>query len=179
MVNRSKARGTAGETAVVRYLQAHGWPHAERRQLRGRLDAGDVTGCPGLCFEVKAGDAARNASDALIVRWLAETETERVNASADIGILVVARLRQPVGRWWAVLPTWAVVYLGGWPSSTSTIPARFHLADLCRLLVDDGFGDDPPARVVEPLLRLADRVTQRIAARNSEALDGQHPDGAA
>src|SRR5690606_4660297 len=47
--------GTRAETAVVRYRRDHGWPHAERRALRGNQDAGDITGTPGVCWSVKAG----------------------------------------------------------------------------------------------------------------------------
>ena len=39
MTNRSKAIGTAAETAVVRYLAAHGFPAAERRALHGATAA--------------------------------------------------------------------------------------------------------------------------------------------
>lgn len=49
MTNRPKAIGTAAETAVVRYLAAHGFPAAERRALHGATDLGDITGTPGLC----------------------------------------------------------------------------------------------------------------------------------
>ena len=38
MTNRPKAIGTAAETAVVRYLAAHGFPAAERRALHGARD---------------------------------------------------------------------------------------------------------------------------------------------
>ena len=55
MTNRPKAIGTAAETAVVRYLAAHGFPNAERRALHGATDLGDITGTPSLCWEVKGG----------------------------------------------------------------------------------------------------------------------------
>ena len=57
MVNKPKQIGTRAETAVARYLAANGFPHAERRTLRGREDAGDITGTPGVCWEVKGGEA--------------------------------------------------------------------------------------------------------------------------
>ena len=41
MTNRPKAIGTAAETAVVRYLAAHGFPAAERRALHGATDLGE------------------------------------------------------------------------------------------------------------------------------------------
>ena len=45
MVNRSKNIGTAGETAVVRYLRdCGGWPNAERRALAGSERVPSATG---------------------------------------------------------------------------------------------------------------------------------------
>lgn len=90
-MNRPKAIGTKAETAVTRAAQMRGFPHAERRALRGRADVGDVLLCPGLVLEVKGGDMARRASDALVAKWLVETERERVNANAEHAFLVVQR----------------------------------------------------------------------------------------
>ncbi|MFI7628440.1 hypothetical protein [Microbispora rosea] len=137
--NKSKEKGTAAETAVVKVLRANGFPHAERRTLKGIHDQGDITGCIGLCFEVKGGDAAKNASDNQITAWIAETETERINASADIGILVVQR--RGVGpanadRWWAILRCNAWI-LG---ATKHDFPVRMHLADACTLLRRAGYG---------------------------------------
>lgn len=79
----SKAKGTAAEVALVGALQRLGWPYAERRALSGVLDKGDTTGHPGLMFECKDAKTWKAAA------WLRETETERGNAKADYGILVV------------------------------------------------------------------------------------------
>lgn len=109
---RPKDIGTEAETAVVRYLRDNGWPHAERRALSGAKDLGDITGCPALVWEVKGGAAAKSAGPKDVDRWLDETETERLNASADIGILVKARAGygvRRVGMWWAVVPLMVVV----------------------------------------------------------------------
>src|SRR6185312_8871013 len=103
---KPRAIGTATETAVVRYLVANGFPHAERRSLRGSLDAGDITGCPGLVWSVKGGVAAKTASDGQVAKWLAELERQRVNAAATIGVLVLQRAgigEANAGRWWAVV----------------------------------------------------------------------------
>ncbi len=101
MVNKPRRKGTAAETAVVTYLRDHGWPYAERRSLNGALDKGDVTGCPGLCFEVKAAGVSLKMSS-----WLGETGVEAINATADFGILVV----KPPGvgetrvhQWYAIM----------------------------------------------------------------------------
>src|SRR5690606_5416001 len=89
MTNRPKQIGTKAETAVTRAAQTRGFPHAERRALRGRNDVGDVLLCPGVVVEVKGGDMARRASDALVAKWLLETERERINAGAEHAFLVV------------------------------------------------------------------------------------------
>lgn len=104
--NKSKGIGTEAETGVARYLAANGWPSAERRTQKGTYDQGDITGTPGICWEVKGGEAARKAGDAQIAAWLIETETERLNARADLGVLVVARPGygpKRAGCWWAVM----------------------------------------------------------------------------
>ncbi|HET6915127.1 MAG TPA: hypothetical protein VFH56_03465, partial [Acidimicrobiales bacterium] len=105
-MSRQKVTGTSAETAVVRFLQKNGWPSAERRALTGSVDKGDITGTPSICWEVKAGAAAMNASDGQVSKWLEETETERQNAFAAIGILVMKRRGisgNRAGEWWAVL----------------------------------------------------------------------------
>ena len=86
-MTRSKDIGTRAETQVVRFLAANGWPSAERRALHGSLDQGDVTGTPGLVWEVKGGEAAKCASDKLISAWFDECRhgpaTEVVPAWVD------------------------------------------------------------------------------------------------
>ena len=146
-VNRSKNIGTAVETAVVRHLQNDGWPHAERRQLRGREDAGDITGTPGIAWECKGGEAAKNASDGQVLVWLAETQTERIHARADIGVLVLARRGigpQNAGRWWAVLQSRDVALLlladTAIAERAPDRPVRMLLTDACAHLKWAGYG---------------------------------------
>lgn len=76
MTNKSKAKGTAAETAVVHYLQENGFPYAERRALAGSLDRGDVTGVPGVVIEVKS--CARME----LATWVDEAEAEALNGIA-------------------------------------------------------------------------------------------------
>jgi hypothetical protein len=82
-MNKSKIRGTAAESAVVDLLRSTFWPHAERRALQGGKDMGDTTGHPGLVFEVK------DCKVWSIPAWLRETDQERINARADIGVLAI------------------------------------------------------------------------------------------
>jgi len=135
MVNPSKATGTAGETAVVAFLQTNGFGTAERRALHGTYDLGDITGTPGICWEVKSGHAAETASDGLINAWLAETEAERNNADADVGVLVVKRKgKGSAGDWWAI--EWR-----GDPKD-HRYPVRLLLKDFVFTLREDGYGDE-------------------------------------
>lgn len=145
---RPKDIGTAAETAVVRYLRTAGFPAAERRALKGSLDEGDITGTPGVCWEVKARN--RPVSDAQIITWLDETATERNNAGADVGVLVIRRAGvgpARAGSWWAVLPAYQVIALGMDVHSHTRRPAdlafpvRLLLSDAVRLLRLAGYGD--------------------------------------
>lgn len=81
MVNRSKNRGTAWESAICRYLVDEGWPHVERRALAGTVDRGDVAGIPGLVIEAKSCKATTLAS------WLDEALIEQANDGADYGVV--------------------------------------------------------------------------------------------
>lgn len=107
-MSAARQKGTAAETAVVRYLNGHGFPTAERRALHGALDQGDVTGIPGVVIEIK------NHRKYAFSEWMAETAEETENAKADIGFLVVKPRgvgATRVGEWWAVLAVADVVNL--------------------------------------------------------------------
>jgi hypothetical protein len=80
-VNRSKAKGTAAETAVVRFLQTVGFPYAERRTLNGTHDRGDIAGIPSVVIEVK------NCAKQELGSWVAEAERERDNDRATLGVV--------------------------------------------------------------------------------------------
>jgi hypothetical protein len=83
---------------VVGYLNDHGYPHAERRRLKGSADQGDITGIPGVVIEVK-GDRANR-----IAKWREETVTEAFNASVEFYFLVVRVERRPVAEWDVHIP---------------------------------------------------------------------------
>lgn len=107
-MSRARQKGTSAETALVKYLQQNGFPHAERRALAGIADKGDVTGTPGVAWEVKNHKAYDFSG------WLKETEVERRNALAEYGVLIVKPNRvglDSVQDWWAVLTVSDVVEL--------------------------------------------------------------------
>lgn len=80
-MSRSRAKGTAWESEIVRTLQAHGWTHAERRALNGAKDRGDVAGVAGVVIEAKC--AARIE----LAAWLDEAIVEAANDHADVGVV--------------------------------------------------------------------------------------------
>ena len=148
MKTRPRDIGTRAESAVVRYLQANGFAHAERRSLRGALDAGDITGTPGICWEVKGGDAARTASDLMIERWMGELTVEISHADASAGLLVVQRAGvgpNNAARWWAYMPAFQVADLAAPEPLPATrvfgFPVRMLLADAVTLLRAAGYGE--------------------------------------
>lgn len=100
MVNKPKQKGTAAESAVVSFLRTAGFPYAERLALQGGKDRGDITGVPGIVFEVKA------VQEYSFNGWLAEARTERDNAGADFG-MVIAKPRlvgaTKTGQWYALM----------------------------------------------------------------------------
>ena len=145
---RPRDIGTAAETAVVRYRRHNGFPQAERRALRGAQDAGDITGTPGVCWEIKGGAVAKLASDGQVQDWLDETDKERSAAGADVGVLVLQRRGIGVantGRWWALMSGWQYEKLccpdGRWCFGDRE-PLRMHLSQACALLRHAGYGTE-------------------------------------
>lgn len=80
----SKRKGTSFERLIADHLRTY-WPYADRAPLTGNKDRGDIAGTPGIVWECK------NAKTIKLSEWLDETETERDNADAEIGVLVVKR----------------------------------------------------------------------------------------
>jgi hypothetical protein len=146
MRRRPRDIGTYAETAVVRAIVPRGFPLAERRSLRGRHDAGDITGTPGVCWSVKGGAAARTASDGQVLLWLRCLDDQVVEAKADVGVLVLPRpgIGTPFAfRWWAImrLRTLHRLATGSDDPFSRWYPARLLLADACELLTLAGYGE--------------------------------------
>lgn len=149
MSNPSKAKGTAGETAVLRYVQAHGFPWAERLTLSGNHDRGDISLLPGraVVLEVKAHAAASTGQPAAgqLSDWMAQAETERVNAGADYCPLVVRRKgTTDVGRWFAFISPsdFASLVDAQVDLSELTTPLCTDVAAVLRLLRRAGYGSE-------------------------------------
>lgn len=81
MTNRNKAKGSSWERAIVEYLRAAGWPFAERRLAGAAKDRGDIAGVVGVVIE------AKNTATARLAEWVDETELERTNDGAWLGVV--------------------------------------------------------------------------------------------
>ena len=95
-MNKSKAKGTAAESAVKAAAEANGIP-AVRVALAGSGDQGDVWLWPvdngaKICIEVKAGEQAANPSWGQIDKWFREAETQAARVSdCDMAVRVCKR----------------------------------------------------------------------------------------
>lgn len=145
----NRRKGHDAERAVSRYLRTAGFPHAERAirtayTAAGRAipDPGDITGTPGLAWQVK--DHARES----ITQWLAETDVQRAAAGADFGILVQRRRgHADPGQWWAWITVKQLVMLHEDAVSYSEFhdtPMRLQLRHVVSLLRRAGYGNPLP-----------------------------------
>jgi len=147
VTNKSKDLGTKAETAVVKTAIPRGFPLLERRVLKGIYDCGDLTGYPDMCWQVKGGHYAWNASDLQIANWMEAMEKQRANAGASIGLLVTQR--KSVGapnahRWWAYM--WASTFTG---DPAHRFPVRMLLEDALLWLRGAGYGEPLPEHQLE------------------------------
>lgn len=110
MTNPPKAKGTAFETAVVRYLNSRGIP-CERRALQGINDKGDVAGIPGWVLECK------NHRSIALASWASEAERERLQASEFYWAVVHKRYRRGTDESYVTIPLSTFADLIGGPGS--------------------------------------------------------------
>ena len=104
-MSKNKARGTAWESAIVAYLQANGFPYAERRALRGNKDAGDITGVPGIAIE------AKNHKSLDLGTWFREAEVGARNAAVRWFAVWHKRRQSGVANSYVTIPAWLFVEL--------------------------------------------------------------------
>lgn len=100
-MNKSKAKGTSVETALVNYLRIAGFPDARRKPLTGALDQGDVdlTVHPLVIAECKYASGKTGVKP---TEWMRELDVEVNNAGATFGLLVAKQAGagdQSIGRW--------------------------------------------------------------------------------
>ena len=98
----------------------------------GAKDKGDVAGIPNVVIEIK------NHATYKLTEWIKETEIERNNAQASVGILVIKPKGigvSQVNKWYAVVPLETMVTLLNGERSVegllaSTDQGNFNLRDL-------------------------------------------------
>lgn len=147
MSNPSKAKGTAAETAILKYVRANGFPWAERLALSGAADCGDISLLPGrlIVLEAKAHASAATGQpgDAQLADWMRQTRSERVNAGADYGVLVVKRKgTADPGRWFAYVTAdqFAMLLGADLDLPNPHAPMCMSLASLLPVLRRAGYG---------------------------------------
>lgn len=150
-MNRPKARGTAAETATLRWLRDNGFVWAERLTLTGHHDRGDISLLPGnlIIAEIKnhATAATGQPGQKQLAAWMAETDRERANARADHALLVVKRkgTTNP-GAWWCYVTTATFAALTGSaisPIPYAEAPVCADLSTITALLRHAGYGSAP------------------------------------
>lgn len=152
-MNRSKAKGTAAETAVVRWARVNGFPGADRQPLRGNRDGGDIALAPGIILEVKsvATAASGQPGSKLLETWLAQTDVETANAGAAHGLLVVKRSgTADPGKWWCYirLGEWLRLTGAHLPLPDPSQPVCVSLASAAAVLRSAGYGTAPEGEVL-------------------------------
>lgn len=152
----NREKGAVAERQLVNWLRENGWPGAERAVRTGyrtatrtSADPGDVTGTPGLVWQMKY--TARFEKPSEFAANVAETEAQRAAAGADHGLLVQRRNgTADVGKWW--------VHVTGRAFAALLFPdreevpefecvARLTLAELVPLLWRAGYGTAPSKEV--------------------------------
>lgn len=148
----SRRKGADAEMQLAKYLTTMGWPEARRAVATGwrtpgreNPDPGDITGTPGLVWQVKY---VADMSDLQIQDAMNEAEGQAISSGADFGFLVQRRAgKSSPGDWWVWLSaselavlvtsqvlTWAHV-------SNDQQPVRMLVKDLVPLLTRNAYGN--------------------------------------
>jgi hypothetical protein len=93
-MNKSKQKGTAFETLIVKHLQTFWDARIERRTLSGAKDRGDIAGFRPLGAGATYGEfvlECKNQNRLSLGEWVGEMETERANALALAGFVIHKR----------------------------------------------------------------------------------------
>lgn len=86
----AKKAGRHMETLIANYLAKHVADHIEVRSRNGAKDRGDISGLRHMSRRIVV-EVKDRGGQAFIGPWLAETEIERLNDDAGVGIVVAKR----------------------------------------------------------------------------------------
>lgn len=98
MANRAKQKGTSFESAVVAWLQEHGFIYARRIALAGNKDQGDVD--TGVAWNLEC----KNVRTMALGQWVAEADVESVNAGRPVAVVVKRIGKGDPGEAYVVMP---------------------------------------------------------------------------
>ena len=97
-MSKSRAKGTAFESAIVAYLREHGYPYAERRALAGALDKGDINMGAPVMIE------AKNCQTITLAAWADEVAAQTANfPPGTVGVAWVKRRGKGVDKSYVVM----------------------------------------------------------------------------
>lgn len=107
MANPQKAKGSEWERRVAAYFNERGYVNVERRYGAGNTkDKGDLNGFAGeIVIECK------DHKSISLSTFMDETETEKENAKAKLGLCVAKRARKPVDQAYCILTLKDVITL--------------------------------------------------------------------
>lgn len=97
-MNRAKAKGTAFETAVVKWLRDLGWD-AERIVLHGNKDEGDV-----IIRNSPWSLELKNCRTLALGQWIAEADAEAANAGRPVAVVAKRVGKGDPGEAYVVMP---------------------------------------------------------------------------
>lgn len=111
MASPEKAKGDRAELAVVKHLQAHGFPNARRGKAGAEKDLGDIFGVrdrDGDDWTIQVADRViLGREHGAVVRKAREADEQSERAGTLLWCLVVKRAGcADVGDWFVWLPAW-------------------------------------------------------------------------
>lgn len=149
-MSKSRAKGTAWESRLVRYLRDHGFPNADRHPLRGTADRGDINGVPGWIVE------AKHVASPTFLTWWVNTHNKCDPLADERAVVIWPRPHHVTDRALCVLDIDDFPYWGSWHKIAWRRSATFTAAPK---LLDAARSDGAPVWLV----RVDDLVVVELA----------------
>lgn len=100
-MSKSKAKGTAAETAIVNFLNEYGIS-AVRNPPQGAKDKGDIN-----LLKLPVAVEVKNHATMKLAEWVDEVIVEKAHANKAIGVVFHKRLRKSSpGDWYVTMNGW-------------------------------------------------------------------------